>query len=399
MHRLPITRNRRPVGYVEITGLAERIEPSLLPGLEGDQHGLAIVSEVQGTQASVVILPISGETIELSEPLRWFSKFEAPARDRSDERQDYNGILLKSLPSESAYLQLIGEIEGSREGGYFRGNLRIGLAETKSFYLRIDDRDNGSGYCEFLFDVGPFFSGVHGRGEYYLRTDNSQIEAIFDLFEHGPGDGRIEGRIDSRAEVEDGETYLIRLNFGGSGRGRIQASLRGSDGEDGTLPWFIRHTFLEMSLGKKPIPFRFWVGPVNYASELGVSKTPRRTIEDRVSSGEPISAAELSRIADSLSELIPTSQKREYAEAIKPLLRRLNLPQEEVKAPTTTARKELTLKIDDSVPAEKLVKFLIAWGMSLPKQAEAFALPSNRRVPHGQASSEEGRSPEEGSSA
>jgi hypothetical protein len=367
MPRITITRDHRPIGFIEITGRELAESQAVLPGLEGDQRGLAIVSEVANTPVAALVLPFDGDAIEVSEVVQWHGGDKGASQSKS------------RLSDERALLSLAGDCRVSGEGGRFDVSFRSeqqsgrGVERDVSLNLEIHDEENrGFLHCDIRggqgFGRGPLRGHLRGGFQTESREASTAAEFWFDLLGHF-GHGEMFGRLRALAEGESGSAgFRFSFDYHGRGRGMAEGNFRG---EAAGIPllWFIQQTVIRIRTGSS-VPFRIWIGAVRYSPEPKEARLARQEIADLLSSTSRFTARDLGRVAHWLAHALPATRQAAYMEAMYPLLR-IQLPEETadiafrqrkqtLERTPSIARKDFNITFDDSVTPEKALRFLIA---------------------------------------
>lgn len=362
-----ITRDGRRVGYLEYLETSQREvikAETVLPGLEGDQNGFAIVTEIGNSPVAALVFPYDGEAIEIDQVTQWVSGTEKPSGEES------------RLPDESAILQLAGEISVSGTGDRFSVDFRTESQPRQDvrsdfrFRLEIDDEDN-RGYirCDFRgdggFGKGRFRGRFRGRLETESREGSADADFRFDFDFFGPGRGFGEGELFGRLRSSvDEETSAADFRFDfdffvpgyGFGEGRFRGEAAGVP-----LFWLIQQT-VNRARSDKRLPFRIWIGTVRYAREPAEALLARQQVANLLSRSAPPTTRDLNQILQWLATVIPRTRDSIYfRESPTFLLERIQVPEKK----TRISHKEFGITFDESVPPEKALEFLVALGKEL----------------------------------
>lgn len=359
MPRISITRDGRRIGFLETSGRRPEERRAELPGLEGDDSGFAIVTEVANSPVAALIFPYDGESIEIGQIVRWLPEGKTPPRD------------VARLSDESAVLQLAGDLRVSSDGEQFSVDFRTerrSQRETSgdvSFQLEINDEDN-RGYirCDFRGEPklrkgglrGTFYGVLQSEG----RVDYADADFRFDLF--APfGEGEFYGRIRSLAEGQSGAgEFRFEFDFFGQGRGYGEGRFRGNAPEFPGL-WLIQET-VNHARSERRVPFRIWIGELRYARESVEARLARRQVAELLARGSSLTESDVLHVCHWLAQAIPrTENPLFYRRALSPLLERFQVPEKT----TRISRREFGITFDDSLSAEKALDFLVALGEEL----------------------------------
>jgi hypothetical protein len=293
MPRPIITRDRKPVGFLEASESGLFDSPAMFPGLEGNQPGFGAVLEVANNPIAALIFRLEGETIELNNPFLWVSDEEI-SPDRVGRKAESSR--LSNTPS---LIDLRGEFRISSEVESFVAIWRMDFDRLSSrgvpsFHLEVDDEEYRSIVrCDFHGMEGYGRGRLHSRFRVSTSEETAEVDFRFDVigdFPDGFGEGHGHLRSSSESRSGTGEIDFDFDFFGretgyGRGRGYGRGQFSSFEFLDRLSQALIRSGSADHS-----VPFQLWIGAVRYSPQLeGVPYALRRnapTVRDSEMQGK-----------------------------------------------------------------------------------------------------------------